>query len=98
MGADYRAAGRARSKAEFIARLGVVEERRTRVPHWMEVIIEGDLMKANLVDALLEEANELVAIMTSSRITTYRRQFSGEQGSSSRVRKSKITNQKSKIL
>lgn len=73
----------------------MVEEEADESAYWMEMIVEGGLMKANLVDALLDEANELVAIMTSSRITTYRRQFLGERGSSSRVRKSQI--QKSKI-
>lgn len=54
-------------------------------------------MKAKLVEALLTEANELVAIMTSSRITIHRKQFADKQNAT-RVIKSKITNQKSKII
>jgi len=67
VGANYRAACRARSKAEFISRLGVVEEEADESAYWMELIVEGDLMKKHRVAPLHQEANELVAIMTSSR-------------------------------
>jgi len=43
--ANYRAACRARSKAEFISRLGVVEEEADESALWLELIIEGELMK-----------------------------------------------------
>ena len=82
VGANYRAACRARSKAEFISRLGVVEEEADESAYWMEMIIEADLIKPTLVKPLLAEANELVAIMTSSRIS---------------AAKKLIKNQKSKI-
>src|SRR6185436_17829013 len=65
--ANYRAACRGRSKAEFIAKLGTVEEEADESAFWMELIIEGDLLKKELVQPLWNEANELVAIMTSSR-------------------------------
>jgi len=65
--ANYRAACRARSKAEFISRLGVVEEEADESALWLELIIEGELMKKTLVEPLWIEADELVAIMTSSR-------------------------------
>jgi four helix bundle protein len=65
--ANYRAACRARSKAEFISRLGVVEEEADESALWLELIIEGELMKKTLVEPLWVEADELVAIMTSSR-------------------------------
>ncbi|HYN24230.1 MAG TPA: four helix bundle protein [Pyrinomonadaceae bacterium] len=96
VGANYRAACRARSRAEFTARLGVVEEEADESGYWLEMIIEGGLMKAKLVEALLIEANELVAIMTSSRITIHRKQLADKQNAT-RVFKSKINNQKSKI-
>jgi four helix bundle protein len=95
VGANYRAACRARSKAEFTARLGVVEEEADESAYWLEIIIEGRLMKAGLVEPLLGEANELVAIMTSSRITTNRNMFVGKQINRRAVRS--IKNQKSKI-
>ena len=69
IGANYRAACRARSKAEFIAKLGIVVEEADESAFWLELIIEGDLMKEEKVGALLEEANELTAIFVSSRKT-----------------------------
>jgi four helix bundle protein len=65
--ANYRAACRGRSKAEFISKLGVVEEEADESAFWLELIIEGGLLKKSLVEPLWCEANELVAIMTSSR-------------------------------
>ncbi|MCM3870686.1 MAG: four helix bundle protein [Pyrinomonadaceae bacterium] len=98
VGANYRAACRSRSKAEFTARLGVVEEEADESGYWLEMIIEGKLMKARLVEPLLTEANELVAIMTSSRITIHKKQLADKKNTT-RVQKSKSTikNQKSKI-
>ncbi|MGH9941625.1 MAG: four helix bundle protein [Pyrinomonadaceae bacterium] len=69
VGANYRAACRGRSKAEFISRLGVVEEEADESAFWMEMIIDSGLMEQKLVEPLLKEANELVAIITASRIT-----------------------------
>jgi four helix bundle protein len=67
VGANYRAACRARSKLEFIAKIGIVEEEADESAFWMELIIEGKLLRPGLVHALLEEANELAKIMASSR-------------------------------
>lgn len=67
VGANYRAACRGRSKPEFIAKLGIVEEEADESAFWMELIIESGLMEKNRVESLLNEANQLVAIMTSSR-------------------------------
>ena len=66
---NYRAACRGRSTAEFIAKLGIVEEEADESAFWLELIIEGALLKATLVQPLLDEANELTRIMVSSRIT-----------------------------
>ena len=67
VGANYRAACRARSKPEFIAKIGVVEEEADESAFWMELIIESELLKVGLVRPLLDEANELAKIMASSR-------------------------------
>jgi len=67
VGANYRACCRSRSRAEFIAKLGVVEEEADESAFWLELIIEGGLLPAVKVHALLSEANELVAIMAASR-------------------------------
>ncbi len=67
VGANYRAACRARSRAEFIAKIGVVEEEADETAFWIELIIESGLLKKEMVRPLLVEAGELVAIMAESR-------------------------------
>lgn len=67
--ANYRAACRGRSKPEFIAKLGIVEEEEDESALWMELIIESKLMKENLVKDLWQEANEITAIMAASKIS-----------------------------
>jgi len=69
VGANYRAACRGRSKAEFIAKLGVVEEEADESAYWLELIIDGELLNAKVVTPLLDEANELTKIMARSRIS-----------------------------
>ena len=69
VGSNYRAACRGRSRAEFVAKLGTVEEEADETAFWLELIIEGSLLKRQLVEPLLNEANELTRIMASSRIT-----------------------------
>ncbi|UCB47817.1 MAG: four helix bundle protein [Deltaproteobacteria bacterium] len=70
VGANYRAACRGRSRAEFAAKLGIVEEESDESAFWLEIIIEADLLKKHLVQPLLNEADELVAIMVASRKST----------------------------
>jgi len=72
VGANYRAACRGRSKAEFIAKLGIVEEEADESGYWMEVIIEGELLKRKQVEPLLNDANELTRIFAQSRISAAR--------------------------
>jgi four helix bundle protein len=67
VGANYRSACRGRSRAEFAAKLGTVEEEADESAFWMEVIIEAGLLERALVQPLLDEAEEIVAIMVSSR-------------------------------
>ncbi len=88
--ANYRAACRARSKAEFISRLGVVEEEADESALWLELIIEGELMKKELVEALWAEADEIVAIMTSSRKSAGRSLVADQAKSKIKTPKSKI--------
>jgi len=73
-----------------------VEEEADESGYWLEMIIEGKLMKAKLVESLLTEANELVAIMTSSRITIHRKLLVDKQNATRSI-KSQIKNVKSKI-
>jgi four helix bundle protein len=65
--ANYRAACRARSRAEFIAKIGVVEEEADETAFWLELIIDSALLTETRVRPLLTEAGELVAIMAASR-------------------------------
>ena len=73
--ANYRAACRARSKPEFVAKLGVVEEEPAETAFWFELIIETELLVAAKVEPLLNEASEIVAIMASSKKTAARSQI-----------------------
>ena len=72
VGANYRAAARARSQADFISKLGVVEEECDESAYWMEIIIARKLLRRAQLKNLLDEANELLAITVAS-IKTARR-------------------------
>jgi len=65
--ANYRVAFRARSRAEFIAKIGVVEEEADESCFWLELIIDSGLLTEERIRPLLSEAGELVAIMAASR-------------------------------
>jgi four helix bundle protein len=65
--ANYRAACRARSRAEFVAKIGVVEEEADETAFWLELIIDSALLTEARIGPLLMEAGELVAIMAASR-------------------------------
>src|SRR6266478_3156469 len=65
--ANYRAACRALSRVEFIAKIGVVEEEADETAFWLELITESGLLKEAKLRPLLIEAGELVAIMAASR-------------------------------
>ena len=69
VGANYRAACRGRSTAEFIAKIGVVEEESDESAFWLELIIEGAFLQEKRVRPLLDEANEITRIMARSRIS-----------------------------
>ena len=65
-GANYRSACRAKSAADFIAKLGIVEEEIDETIYWMELLIEVGILKAEEAEAILKEANELLAIVVAS--------------------------------
>ena len=73
--ANYRAACRARSKPEFVAKLGVVEEEADESAFWLELIIETGLLRPAKVTPLLTEAGEIVAMMASSKKTAAKSQI-----------------------
>ena len=77
--ANYRAACRARSKPEFIAKLGVVEEEADESAFWLELIIETGLLSAAKVTPLLTEAGEIVAMMAPSKKTAAKSQIANRK-------------------
>ena len=72
MGANYRAACRGRSKREFVAKIGLVEEEADESAFWIELIIKSQTLREELVTPLLKEAQELASIMAKSRISATR--------------------------
>lgn len=66
VGANYRAACRARSIADFISKIGIVIEEADESCFWLELIIDAGLLKISLVEPLLKEAGEITAIMITS--------------------------------
>jgi|SRR5271157_2707870 len=68
--ANYRAVCRARSKAEFIARIGIVAEEADEAVLWMELLTESGILAEEKVESLLAEARELSAIFTASQQTS----------------------------
>lgn len=78
VGANYRAVCRARSGADFISKLGIVIEEADESCFWLEIIIEAVLMKQELVKDLLQEANEITAIMVASRNSATKNKGSSE--------------------
>lgn len=84
VGANYRAACRGRSRAEFLAKLGIVAEEADECGYWLELIRDGNLLPEEIVTPFEAEASELTAIIVSSIRTTQKNQ------------PSKFCNQKSK--
>ncbi|MEJ2010226.1 MAG: four helix bundle protein [Acidobacteriota bacterium] len=70
--ANYRAVCRARSKAEFIAKLGVVLEEADETAFWLELLTEAKVVPKPRLESLLAETNELVRIFAASRQTAQR--------------------------
>ncbi len=73
--ANYRAACRARSRAKWLAKIGIVVEEADETVFWLEMLVECEVVKPALVTSILDEAHELSAIFTSSHYTArYSRQ------------------------
>src|SRR5277367_3021660 len=66
IGANYRAACRGRSRAEFVSKLGIVSEEADETVFWLELFRDGNIFPAEKLQDLVREANELVAIFASS--------------------------------
>ncbi len=70
VGANYRAVCRAKSTADFLNKLRIVEEECDESLFWMELLVENNLVKARRLTSLMEEGNELLAIVVASAKTT----------------------------
>ena len=66
VGANYRASCRAKSRADFISKLAIVEEEADESIYWMELLIESNQIKKNLVDNLMKEAHEILSIVVAA--------------------------------
>src|SRR5216110_1207103 len=74
VGANYRAAARGRSRADFIAKMGIVEEECDESLYWPEMLVELRLISGSRSKNLRDEANEILSIVVAS-IKTARRQI-----------------------
>jgi len=91
--ANYRAACRGRSRAEFIAKIGIAEEEADETALWLELIVADKILAESKIIPLLTETNELVAIMAASYISATR----NKTRTSTLKPQSAIRNQKSEI-
>lgn len=70
--ANYRAACRARSRPEFLAKLGIVVEEADETAFWLEMLLEARLVRRERLREIVLEANELVAIFSAAQLTVKR--------------------------
>lgn len=69
VGANYRAACRARSQAEFHSKISIVVEEADESIFWMEVLIEAEVVQKPRIVTLMNEANEILKVTSSARKT-----------------------------
>ncbi len=69
VGANYRAACRARSQAEFHAKISIVVEEADESIFWMEVLIDAEIVTKNEIHGLMTEGNEILKVTSSARKT-----------------------------
>lgn len=80
-GANYRAACLGKSGKDFLNKLKMVEEELDETLYWLELIVESGLLKANLLDDLIKENQELFKIIVSS-ITTMKKKINSKKNNS----------------
>jgi len=74
VGSNYRSACRAKSIADFISKMGIVEEETDESLYWMELLIEAGIEVSIKMEALMGEAGELLSIMVASIKTARKNQ------------------------
>jgi four helix bundle protein len=86
VGAKYRSACRAKSTADFISELAIVEEEADESIYWMELLVDSGVVKRSRLASLMDEADQILAIVVGSIKTLKRKRYP----------KSEIPNPKSK--
>ena len=66
VGANYREARRARSKADFVSKIGVCEQEADETCYWLELLADAGIVKAARLAELLDESRQLIAIFSAS--------------------------------
>ena len=66
VGANYRASCRAKSTADSVHKLSIVEEEADESIYWMELLVEGKIIKEKLLENLMNEADQILSIIVSS--------------------------------
>ena len=69
VGANYRAAQRSRSRAEFVSKMGVVIEEADETLYWLEMIRDGAIVAPESVELTMRESEELLSIFVASQLT-----------------------------
>jgi len=73
VGANYRAACRAKSKPDFVSKMGTVEEEADETIYWMELLVDSGIVNRRRVAALMSEADQILSIVIASIKTAKRR-------------------------
>ena len=71
IGANYREACHGKSTADFVSKLKISEGEADETLYWLQLLVNSGIMKQSKLQALIDEANELVAILTASTKTSY---------------------------
>jgi four helix bundle protein len=77
--ANYYAACKARSRRDFISKIGIAEEEADETLLWLELIVDAKLMKETRMKELIGEVNEIISILAASRITAKKHESSSSK-------------------
>ena len=79
IGANYRAACRAKSTADFINKLKIVEEEADETQYWLEILEESNLINTERIETIKKEVNEIVSIVVASIKTAKENEYRKSQ-------------------
>lgn len=77
--ANYHSACKARSRKDFISRIGIAEEEADETLLWLELIVDAKLIKETRMRELIAEVNEVISILAASRITAKKHEASSSK-------------------